>query len=163
MDGVEDFLREPALEKLEAMRKSSLLEIGEKLDLELETRKAMMKKKLVRIISEHMVNKQIFEAEILDRLPTESTNLTAEQIELEKYKLKARLELEKAKMEQEIRLQEIKLTEVRQEPDCNEFDLAKQVRLVPKFVEANIDGHFPHYEITATNRKWPRESWAMLL
>ena len=134
MDGIEDFLREPALEKLEALRKSSLLEIGEK--LELETRKAMRKEKLVRIISEHMVDEQIFEAEILDRLPTESTNLTAEQIELEKYKLQTRLELEKAKMEQEIRLREIRLTEKRQEPDRKGFDLAKQVRLVPKFVES---------------------------
>ena len=50
MDGIGDFLREPALEKLEAMRKSPPLEIGEK--LELETRKAMRKEKLVRIISE---------------------------------------------------------------------------------------------------------------
>ena len=161
MDGIEDFLREPALEKLEAMRKSSLLEIGEK--LELETRKAMRKEKLVRIISEHMVDEQIFEAEILDRLPSESTNLTAEQIELEKYKLQTRLELEKAKMEQEIRLREIRLTEIRQEPDCKGFDLAKQFRLVPKFVEANIDEYFPHFEITATNMKWPQESWAMFL
>ena len=153
MYGIEDFLREPAFEKLEAMRKSSLLEIGEK--LELETRKAMRKEKLVRIISEHMVDEQIFEAEILDRLPAKSTNLTAEQIELEKYKLQTRLELEKVKMEQEIRLREIRLTEIRQEPDRNGFDLAKQVRLVPKFVEANIDEYFPHFEITATNMKWP--------
>ena len=161
MDGIEDFLREPVLEKLEAMRKSSLLEIGDK--LKLETRKVMRKEKLVRIISEHMVDEQIFEVEILDRLPTELTNLTAHQIELEKYKLQTRLELEKAKMEQEIRLREIRLTEIRQEPYCNGFDLAKQVRLVPKFVEANIDEYFPHFEITATNMKWPRESWAMLL
>ena len=123
----------------------------------------MRKEKLVRIISEHMVDEQIFGAEILDRLPAESTNLTAEQIELEKYKLQTRLELEKAKMEQEIRLREIRLTEIRQEPDRKGFDLAKQVRLVPKFVEANIDEYFPHFEITATNMKWPRESWAMLL
>ena len=123
----------------------------------------MRKERLVRIISEHMVDEQIFEAEILDRLPAESTNLTAEQIELEKYKLQTRLELEKAKMEQEIRLREIRLTEIRQEPDRKGFDLAKQVRLVPKFVEANIDEYFPHFEIMATNMNWPRESWAMLL
>ena len=110
-----------------------------------------------------MVDEQIFEAEILDRLPAESTNLTAEQIELEKYKLQTRLELEKAKMEQEIWLREIRLTEIRQEPDRKGFDLAKQVRLVPKFVEANINEYFPHFEITATNMNWPRESWAMLL
>ena len=66
-------------------------------------------------------------------------------------------------MEQEIRLREIRLTETRQEPDRKGFDLAKQVRLVPKFVEANIDEYFPHFEITATNMNWPRESSAMLL
>ena len=60
-----------------------------------------------------MLDEQIFEAEILDRLPIESINLTAEQIELEKYKLQTRLELEKAKMEQEIRLWEIRLSEVK--------------------------------------------------
>ena len=65
MDGIDDSLREPALGKLEAMRKCSLLEIGKK--LELETRKAMRKERLVGIISEHMVDEQIFEAEILDR------------------------------------------------------------------------------------------------
>ena len=43
------------------------------------------------------MDKQIFEAEILDKLPTESTNLIAEQIELKKYKMQTRLELEKAK------------------------------------------------------------------
>ena len=66
-------------------------------------------------------------------------------------------------MEQEIRLREIRLTEIRQEPDRKGFDLAKQVRLVPKFVEANIDEYFPHFEITAANMNWPREIWAMLL
>ena len=65
-------------------------------------------------------------------------------------------------MDQEISLREIRLTEVTQEPDRNGFDLAKQVRLVPKFVEANIHEYFPHFEITATNMKWSRESWAML-
>ena len=111
----------------------------------------MRKEKLVRIISEHIVDEQIFEVEILDKLPTESTNLTAEQIELEKYKMQTRLELEKAKMEQEIRLWEISLTEVTQEPDRNAFDLVKQVRLVPKFVEVNVDEYFPHFELLTGN------------
>lgn len=65
MDEMEDFLKEPSLEKLEVMRKSVLLEVGEK--LELETKKAMRKEKIVRIIVEHMVDEQIFETEVLER------------------------------------------------------------------------------------------------
>ena len=57
MDGVEDFLRELALEKLEAMRKNSLLEIGEK--LELETRKTMRKEKLESSQSTWWTNKYL--------------------------------------------------------------------------------------------------------
>lgn len=43
------------------------------------------------------------------------------------------------------------------------FDVAKQVRLVPKFDKANIDEYFAHFEQTAQNLGWPKECWSMLL
>ena len=61
-------------------------------------------------------------------------------------------------MDQEMLLREIRLTKVTQEPDCNGFDLAKQVRLVPKFVEANIDEYFPHFEITSYRESTCKDS-----
>ena len=44
----------------------------------------MRKNILIRTIAEHMVDEDIFEAEVLEYLPIEPTNMTPEQIKLEK-------------------------------------------------------------------------------
>ena len=82
MKGVEDFLKESARKKLELLRKGELIEIGEK--LELGVKRSMRKNKIIKIVSEHTIDKHIFEEEALDDLPIESTDMSAMQIELEK-------------------------------------------------------------------------------
>ena len=77
------FLEEPSMEKLEKFRKSELVKIGEK--LELEVRRSVRKNIRIRIIAEHMVDEDIFEVEVLEDLPIESTTMTPEQMELEKF------------------------------------------------------------------------------
>ena len=67
---------------MEKFRKSELIEIGEK--LELEVRRSMRKNILIRTIAEHMVDEVIFEAEILEDLPIELTTMTPQQIVLKK-------------------------------------------------------------------------------
>ena len=66
MEEINKFLEEASREKLEKFRKSELREIGEK--LELDVRKSIRKNKLIRTIAEHMVDENIFEAEILEDL-----------------------------------------------------------------------------------------------
>ena len=60
----------------------------------------MRKNEIIRIVTEHMIDEHIFGKEALDDLPTESTDMSAVQTELEKwgYKLSwnwKRLELSK--------------------------------------------------------------------
>ena len=43
------------------------------------------------------------------------------------------------------------------------FDITRQVRLVPKFVEGYTDEYFVHFERTAVNMGCPKKCWAMLL
>ena len=47
----------------------------------------MGKNILIRTIAEHMVDEDIFDAEILEDLPIELMNMTPEQIELEKTQI----------------------------------------------------------------------------
>ena len=82
MEEINKFLEEPSVEKLEKFRKSELIEIGEK--LELEVQRSMRKNRVIGTIAEHMVDEDIFEAEILEDLPIESMTMTPEQIESEK-------------------------------------------------------------------------------
>ena len=99
MDKIGNFLKEPSMEKLERLRKSEIMKIGEKLELNVEN--SMRKHELVRKIAEHMVDENVFEEAVLEELPTEMIRMTPEQIELEKVKIQAQMELQRNKMELE--------------------------------------------------------------
>ena len=97
MEGVENFLKKPAPERLELLRKEELIEIEEK--LELGVKRSIRKKEITRIVTEHMIDEHVLGEEALDDLPIESTDMSAVQIELEKVRIQAKLELEKARIE----------------------------------------------------------------
>ena len=168
MDKIENFLKEPSMEKLERLRKSEIVKIGEKLELNVQN--TMRKHELVRKIAEHMVDENMFEEAALEELPTGIIRMTPDQIELEKIRIQAqmelqrnKMELEKAKIQQETRLREVDLAISRREGSHDSFEVTKQARLVPKFEEANVNEYFAHFERTALNLGWPRECWSMLL
>ena len=168
MDKIENFLKEPSMEKLERLRKSEIIKIGEKLELNVQN--SMRKHELVREIARHMVDENVFEEAVLEELPTEMIRMTPEEIELEKIKIQAqmelqrnKMELEKIKIQQETRLREVDLAIRGRKESHDSFEVTKQARLVPKFEEANVDGYFAHFERTALNLGWPKECWSMLL
>ena len=168
MDKIENFLKEPSMEKLERLRKSEIIKIGEKLELNVQN--SMRKHELVIKIARHMVDENVFEEAVLEELPTEMIRMTPEEIELEKIKIQAqmelqrnKIELEKIKIQQETRLREVDLAIRGRKESHDSFEVAKQARLVPKFEEANVDGYFAHFERTALNLGWPKECWSMLL
>ena len=168
MDKIENFLKEPSMEKLERLRKSEIIKIGEKLELNVQN--SMRKHELVREIARHMVDENVFEEAVLEELPTEKIRMTPEEIELEKIKIQAQMELQRKKMElekikiqQETRLREVDLAIKGRKESHDSFEVTKQARLVPKFEEANVDGYFAHFERTALNLGWPKECWSMLL
>ena len=168
MDKIENFLKEPSMEKLERLRKSEIIKIGEKLELNVEN--SMRKHELVIKIARHMVDENVFEEAVLEELPTEMIRMTPEEIELEKIKIQAqmelqrnKMELEKIKIQQETRLREVDLAIRGRKESHDSFEVTKQARLVPKFEEANVDGYFAHFERTALNLGWPKECWSMLL
>ena len=82
MGKIENFLKEPSMEKLERLRKSKIIKIGEKLESNVQN--SMRKHELVRKITELMVDENVFEETALEELPTEIIKMTPEQIELEK-------------------------------------------------------------------------------
>ena len=154
---IENFLKEPSMEKLERLRKSKIMKIGGKLELNVQN--TMKKHELVRKVTEHMVDENVFEETALEELPREVVKRTTEQIELEKIRIQARMELqrnrmelEKARIEQETRLREVDLAISRREGIHDSFEVRKQARLVPKFEEAYLDEYFAHFERTAQPR-----------
>ena len=155
----EAFIRDPSLDKLNRLRKDELMEAARR--LELGVRPAMRKTEIRRVILEHLVDNDICEESALDDV--EEIMMSAAQLELEKTKIMANMELEKARIEQETRLREISLRHAENVGERQAFDVARYVKLIPRFIDEDVDQYFPHFEKTAVNLKWPKQYWAMLL
>lgn len=43
------------------------------------------------------------------------------------------------------------------------FDVSKNIRLVPPFIEKDVEKYFPHFEKVASTLNWPKEVWTLLI
>ena len=75
------------------------------------------------------------------------------------------MEMKRLLMEQEFRLCELELAHAQYTPNGEQtsptLDLAKNIRLVPKFEEDRVDAY--SFEKVANSLKWPQEFLPMLL
>lgn len=172
MSVIDSFLTSPSMEKLCKLKKDDIVEIGK--ELELGITRSMRKTQLVRIVAEHMVDNDVFDVEELCQLSIDTSELSQAHLELEKAKIeaeakvrgeaeRAKAEIEKARIEQETRFRELDERRELHEARSREFDLAKQVRLVPQFNEADVDKYFQHFEKVASSLAWSIEMWPILL
>ena len=117
------------------------------------------------------------EEERKEKLQLENEKLNLEKA-IKQQELDAKLQMEqkeredRLQMEKEIKLKEIE-AKVQMEKDkldkhgsstsSSQFHATKNIRLVPKFEEKEVDKYFLHFEKIAESLKWPKESWTLLL
>ena len=147
----ENIFEESALEHL--------VEIKQDKDA-LEIKKLEMEKEMLEI--QKQMEKDRNEQEN-QRLEKENKKLEIQK-QMEKDRLDHELELKKLDAEKE---KEIELKKLEKEKEGNKhwsgFDPTKYVKFVPKFQEIEVDKFFLHFEKIATNLKWPKEVWTLLL
>jgi len=172
----EDLLGEECLERkvdiddgTDSLIKLKQLELKEKLE--------MMKLQMQE--QERLDKLEREEKERKDRLAFEQNKFEMERtlkqqemdakLEMEERERKERIEMEKEKMEME---KEIKLKEIEAKVNLEKekgssysktFDATRNIRLVPKFQESQVDKYFLHFEKIADSLKWPKEHWTTLL
>ena len=97
-------------------------------------------------------------AQLAAQIATQQAQLAAQQ-EKEKYEMeRTRMELE-ASLAIKVEEEKAKIINVNVPP----FDLAKNIKLVPSFLDFDPDDYFCVFEETANHLKWPREQWVWLL
>ena len=108
-------------------------------------------------------------------LALENVQLEKERLALEKEERlaleKERLALEERKMEQEFALKKLELgvrgsdtSEINKGDTINKgFSASHASKLLPKFLETEVDDYFNHFEKVAHNLKWPEDQWISLL
>ena len=98
------------------------------------------------------------QAQLAAQIATQQAQLAAQQ-EKEKYEMeRTRMELE-ASLAIKVEEEKTKIINVNVPP----FDLAKNIKLVPPFLDFDPDDYFRVFEETANHLKWLREQWVWLL
>ena len=89
------------------------------------------------------------------------------EYELKAEREKALLEAEiEAKKEAAVCEHQLKIAGLSKHPPSDRasaFDPARNIRLVPRFQEKEVDKYFAHLEKVADSLNWPKESWVLLL
>ena len=104
--------------------------------------------------------------EIQERDKEKQIELQKEQMRIQLQEKQIEHEKEKEEREYHIKMKELDISSENRYHTSNSnsnFDLARNIRLVPHFKEKEVDKYFILFEKVAENLKWPRENWTQLL
>ena len=185
----EEFLEDVTWERFDVLKKPELMTLAKELNL--DVKHAMRKQEIKNMLIDRLVDDDLLDSFNLDNKVLiddgSDSAVKLKQLEIQREMEMAKLQLEQERlkieqkeredrlaMEKEIKLKEIE-ARVQMEKDKLEkqgssgtsthtgFDATKNIRLVPKFEEKEVDKYFLHFEKIAESLKWPKESWTLLL
>ena len=143
--------KELDLMKLQLEMKAKEFELQERLKIEEQERKEKLELEKEKLEMEKAIKQQELDA----------------KLQMEEKERQERLAFEKQKFEKELEakmaLEQAKLDKHGSSSSSGKFDATKNIRLVPKFQETEVDKYFLHFEKIAESLKWPKESWTLLL
>ena len=98
------------------------------------------------------------------RLEFEEKEKERQERKERKEKEEREFELRKLELEHQLKIKELELGSKKgKEKGSIDFELAKNVRLVPKFNEHDVETYFLLFEKTAKSLSWPEKYWPLLL
>ena len=162
---VQSFEADPKAQSLFALKKSQLTDLCTHYRVELQP--GALKRDVLRALVRYCVEEDVLPVESLDAPQLKA----AESSRLEKereYALKMK-ELEMREKELLLKVRECELETERvkhQKPRAeNEraFDVGKNLSLVPKFNEQDVEKFFAHFEKIAQSCKWPENAWSVMV
>lgn len=161
---LEDFVAAPTLDVFHRCTKDNLVALAEHFEITVakQANKAIIKTEVLSAL----VDRGIFPASVIPKSPRLSASME-ESVRLKELEVELqRLSLEQRKVEHQtqIRLRELELAVQRQQQLKDaQFDVCRNIRLVPQFNEKDVDKYFTLFERVAESLKWPKEAWTILL
>ncbi|CAI9719156.1 Hypothetical predicted protein [Octopus vulgaris] len=131
----EEFNEFSSVEQLRIFKQSELLLLAKHYYLD-EVKSVIKKKEIFKVVLEHLVDEEIFEDLVLSLLKSEKT----EEFELRKLELEFQKAIKEMEIQKELKLKEIELQSRKLDTprDQKDFDVAKNIRLVPPFSEKDV-------------------------
>lgn len=181
MATLDDFISAPSEELLEQFTKDQLLRLASYYDLEIASSEKRLKESIREALKSMLIEKGVLEPVPLSASPENVSRAPQADVPLElrlrelalqerqfQDRQEERLFKEKQMtLEHERFLKEVELKHAALLHTCHvespAFDAARNIRLVPPFVEKDVEKYFPHFECVATLSKWPEPAWTLLL
>ena len=152
---VADFEENPSEEKIFGLKRIELFDFAKYNKISVTA--SMKKADLRAVIIEHLVDEEVLEQSV-DRKSDDVGSIEA-AIQLKKLELEIQLEQTK-KVQLEIQLAQMKKSESASHSSdlsAKRFDPTKFIKLVPPFLEKEVDKYFAHFEKVADRLDWPKE------
>ena len=179
MAALNDFSSAPSEELLCQLTKEQLLNLASHYDIEIASSDKHLKdsirdalktilteKKVLKPSSspayQQLVKPQMSEREIELRLK----ELAFQELQLEDTQKESLLREKQMHLEHECFLKELELKYAALSSSTaasSQFDVMRNIGLVPPFAEKNVEKYFPHFDCVATVSKWPTHAWTLLL
>ena len=164
---VSEFETNPLVDHVHKLKKSELLSVCQHYGVDV---KASMKKgDIKQLLIEAFVDENLLPESTLESVQ----NAVSSDVELRKLELAHQMklkeiELKEREFEAQLRLKQLdleaeKLKQSSLKHPKSDFDVSKNIRLVPQFNEKEIDKYFSHFEKVGDKCKWPRDMWTLLL
>lgn len=161
---MEDFVKAPTAEAIHKCTVEQLMLVADYFEISVtkHAKKAVVKGEVLSglvqlgVLQASMLSKEqrLSSSGAEDAVRLQELEVELECLALERFKVEKDAEIRKLELELHTRSRESK------EPD---FDVSKNIRLVPPFNEKDVEKYFILFERIATILNWPRNVWSLLL
>lgn len=155
------FIDNPTVEAFHRLTKDQLLEVATTFQIELTSAEKRLKHTVKSVILPYLVEKGILPpVDLKDTIRLKELSIKEKELDNEREELR----LKASQNELELRRLEVKAIEENMDLGYSaSFDISKHIKLVPPFVEKDVDKYFPYFEKIAQSLKWPKAFWPLLI
>lgn len=173
METEEEFVKEPSTELFLRLSKEQLLNLAATYEVEIMSAEKRTKDTIRAVLQAALINKGILPVEKQSPVSTETLQLqvrlrelSIKEKEMEYDRERMQAQVHEHELEHRLALRKLEIEAQREgvtPSDPHSFDVTRHIRLVPPFVERDVEKYFPHFERVATNLNCPKTAWAFLL
>ena len=168
----DEFIKsEVSLQRINVLVKSDLLTLANflKLSVDPKAKKSVIKDLVVSsFVKSELLSEEDYET--LHKSDQSDLELAKLKLHFQERELELRYQSEREEREFELRKIELETRKLQIEHDpisvgtsSPNFDVARNIRLVPRFNEREVEKYFLHFEKIAESMKWPKDVWSLML
>ena len=157
----QEFADDPSEEAFHGLTKDQLLEVADIFKIEVSATEKRLKHTIKSVLLPFLIEKGVL-PRVDMREAVRLKELSVREKELDNEREVIRLKV----AENQLQLRELEIKARTDNLDLattGSFDASRHIRLVPPFVEKDVERYFPHFEKVALSLKWPKDVWPLLV